>query len=75
LNLQRDYTALIRNSLIWCHSLSIRTWTEFTIIMYMHCLWTHDYHIHTWIILSTSPPSVNPSSWLSLLKQFSRPWA
>jgi len=41
LNLQLDYTALIRNSLILCHSLSIRSWTEFAIIMSMHCLWTH----------------------------------
>jgi len=70
LNLQLNYTALIRNSLISCYSLSIRTWTEFVIIMSMHCLWTHGYHIHTWIILFTSPPSVNPSSWLSLLEQF-----
>ena len=75
LNLQLDYTALIRNSLIWCHSLSIRTWTKFAIIMYMHCLWTHGYHIHTWIILFTSPPFGNPSSWLSFLEQFPIPWA
>jgi len=68
LNLQLDYTSLIRNSLIWCHSLSIRTWTKFAIIMSMHGLWTHGYHIHTWIILFTSPPSFNPSSWLSCFR-------
>jgi len=59
---------IVFSLLIWCHSLSIRTWTEFAIIMSMHCLWTHGYHIHTWIILFTSPPFVNRSSWLSSLE-------
>jgi len=40
LNLQLDYTPLIRNSLIWWHFLSIRTWTKLAIIMSMHCFQT-----------------------------------